>query len=66
MVKKPRCKGCTERHAGCHAECESYLTFVREHREELEHIRKIKENENAIAETTYASKAREEKRRRWV
>lgn len=65
-MSKPKCKGCTERHAGCHCECESYLTWAREHREELERIRQIKEKDNAIAEATYASKGREEKRRRWV
>ena len=30
------CKNCADRHAGCHAECERYLTWSKERREARE------------------------------
>lgn len=33
-MKKAPCKGCEERHPGCHAECESYKAWA-EARQEL-------------------------------
>lgn len=38
-MKKAPCKGCEERHSGCHAECESYIDWKKEHEEENEKIR---------------------------
>lgn len=32
MGKAP-CKNCTERHAGCHSQCEKYIAFARESEE---------------------------------
>ena len=31
MMVNTCCKNCVERHAGCHARCEKYLTWKREH-----------------------------------
>lgn len=34
------CKGCTERHVGCHSTCESYRKFVEQNSKEKAAMRK--------------------------
>lgn len=42
MTKAP-CKDCTDRHAGCHAGCEKYLSWCKIHEQEKAVIRKAKD-----------------------
>lgn len=51
------CHGCTERRAGCHAECEKYKTWVEEREAEKEELRRKKREYHAVA--TYMKEARE-------
>lgn len=37
--KKTPCKGCEERHPGCHADCEGYLAWKAEYQEKQETIK---------------------------
>ena len=62
-MSKPKCKGCQDRHVGCHAKCVSYLAWQKEHLAELEMIRKIKQRENDIDECTIACSIK--KMREW-
>lgn len=39
-----KCKGCTERHVGCHSTCVAYLEWKRAHEEVLATRNKEKEN----------------------
>ena len=36
MSKDAPCKNCSERHYGCHAECEMYIAFDKERKAERE------------------------------
>jgi len=36
MNNKPPCKGCVERHIGCHAECERYAEWNGKHKDDLD------------------------------
>ena len=62
-MSKPKCKGCQERQVGCHAKCESYLSWKKAHEEELDRIKQIKSRENDIDECTIANSVRQ--RRAW-
>ena len=44
MSKEAPCKNCSERHYGCHAECDRYVSYSESRRAELD--RRIKANEN--------------------
>ena len=48
------CKDCTERHLGCHSECEKYRKDKRNHDKEQEQIRKAKASDNDIFACTTA------------
>lgn len=51
-MKKPPCGGCVERHIGCHAKCERYLTWSAEHEKEREVINAAKAEDNRFREYT--------------
>ena len=53
------CKGCKDRHLGCHSECEEYLEFDKQRKKELNN--KLKKTETDV--WTYP---KERDRRRWV
>lgn len=40
------CKGCTERHIGCHRSCPEYIAQAKAASEERERLRKQKKGEN--------------------
>lgn len=56
------CKGCTERHEGCHSQCERYKAF----RNELDDKNRQKrlENEARYSLIEQAQKRKEERRRK--
>ena len=56
------CKGCTERHEGCHSKCEKYRSFRKELDEKNERKRLAKEAEYSLIEQ--ASKRKEDRRKK--
>ena len=42
------CKGCEKRHAGCHADCEDYISEKQKREEKLKQIRKAKKEYFAV------------------
>ena len=56
------CKGCAERHEGCHSGCERYKKFRKELDEKNE--RKRLENQAKYSLIEQASKRKEERRRK--
>ena len=40
MITRPPCKDCSERHRGCHYDCERYLEFKAYREAEREEMRK--------------------------
>lgn len=61
------CKGCTERHPGCHATCETYKRERAEYEKQKAKRDKYKEaqiymNNSIAAKRNYASKVRKEHR----
>lgn len=49
------CKGCTERHVGCHSTCKSYLKFVEENNKEKAALRKQTESMSLNSDGTMFS-----------
>lgn len=58
----PGCKGCAERHEGCHSQCERYKAFRKELDDKNE--RKRLENEARYSLIDNAVKRRDERRRK--
>ena len=56
------CKGCTERHEGCHSQCERYKAFRKKLDEKNE--RKRLENEAKYSLIEQAQRRKEERRRK--
>ena len=61
-MNRPGCKGCTERHEGCHSHCERYMAFRKELDETKKRIRM--ENEAKYHLIEQAQKRKDEKRRK--
>ena len=61
-MPQPGCKGCAERHEGCHSGCERYKAF----RKELDDKNRRKRLENAARNSLIeqAKKRKEERRRK--
>ena len=55
-----KCKGCTERHVGCHSECEHYKEFKNklDKQHELKHQDELKRMRPSVS-------SRREKRWKW-
>lgn len=58
MIKAP-CYNCTDRHAGCHAECEKYLAWSEE-RKQATYDRWSRESQATAYAVNKARKVREE------
>lgn len=58
MAVNTCCKGCTERHIGCHAHCEQYLSWRREYDELKARIRLERERDVYTATAKQDSLAR--------
>ena len=58
-MAKNSCKDCTDRHVGCHAECETYNAFVKEREE----FRQKVHNERVKQDITYTGVILREQRR---
>lgn len=61
-MPQPGCKGCAERHEGCHCRCERYKKFRNELDEKNE--RKRLENQEKYSLIDNAVKRRDERRRK--
>lgn len=48
MEKRNNCLGCTERHLGCHADCEIYLAYRKE-LDKIDEARKKRNEEKRLA-----------------
>lgn len=62
MTGYTKCKGCQERHIGCHGTCPDYIAFSTKRGQELEQIRKQKESMIDISLYVYEAKKRVKKR----
>lgn len=60
-MKKAPCKGCEERHPGCHSECEGYIEWKKAHEEENEKIRADGETWRAYFAARKASMRKKDK-----
>lgn len=58
------CRNCAERHAGCHASCERYQSWHKEHIEQQRKIRSAYETENMFNTYAIESGERLKKQRR--
>ena len=50
MSKESPCKNCSERHYGCHAECDRYASYSESRRAELDRRIKVNESERGFTE----------------
>lgn len=57
-----KCKGCQERHVGCHGTCPDYIAFKAEREKELEEIRKKKADIAVLSAYVREAKKRVQKR----
>lgn len=58
------CKDCTNRHLGCHGNCELYLKEKSEHEKERQHIKSVKEVDRYINNRRHRILDEQLKRRR--
>ena len=56
------CKGCEERHLGCHAECENYKAWKEERDQQKDELYKQKSSEKVISNYTIENVYRAKKR----
>lgn len=45
---KAPCKGCADRHLGCHASCDRYIEYKTEHAKQQTFIRRLDEEDQAF------------------
>jgi len=62
MAKIFSCKGCKERHGGCHATCERYAAEKAEHERERAEQRSNYQKDLAIMDAIIQGKQRRKKR----
>lgn len=51
-----KCKGCTERHVGCHSECENYITFKEKLEQQNKQIKKEQMKHNLVSNINWNTK----------
>ena len=62
MTRTFPCHGCTDRHEGCHVECERYKAADEQHREELRRLWEERNREHELIEH-FAEQSRKRKKR---
>lgn len=58
------CKGCTERHFGCHGSCEKYIAEKKQYEEKMEPIRKEVRDNGMI--NSYVIERKYKTKKNWV
>ena len=64
-MAKNCCKDCTDRHVGCHAECETYNAFVKEREEFRQMIYNERVKQDMLYRGVSVGESRRTKKKRY-